>query len=103
MYQLAVKRQGVEAALLTQPAVPVVANCYMAYFVAQDDVEQFNRFQRSGRSSFSQLGLNQGRGIESACFQGAGNQRHAGQNIVRCFLAHVPKAIMRIKVAVLVA
>ena len=42
--QFAIKADRIQAALLTQPAVPMVANGDMAHFVAQDHIQNFDRF-----------------------------------------------------------
>lgn len=62
--QHAVVRQWLQALLLAQSAVPVVAHGHMPHLVPQNDVQDVYRAQRQRRADLAQLGLNERGGIQ---------------------------------------
>ena len=81
----------------------MVTNSNMPHFVAQDGVQNLYCTRGSWCGYFAKLGLDKGRCIQPSGLQGARNQGHAGQHIFRRSLAHLPQAIMCIKVAIGIA
>ena len=72
----------------------------MADLVAQDDLQDFDRaFIATGL----ELAHQRRRGIESARLQHPRHQRHAHQRVVRGADGHLPQAVVRGKVAVIMA
>ncbi len=93
-------RSGPGRARGTQVAIPVVAHRHMTDFVAQDDVQDRGRIRVSCGQQFV---AHRRRSIQSACLERARHQRQPRQRIVAGLFGHLPQAVVRREVAVVVA
>src|SRR5476649_638007 len=88
------------AGLTAQMSEPVIANQHMTDFIAENYVENGRRCMIA---RLSETAANGRSSVQPTRLQCARHERHAGKHVATRALRHLPKTIVRGKIAVLMA